>query len=114
MTTFAEDLELGREQQRNRRDPAWCVLHVVGAEYGLDCDPLEEAGVQGPWYLSGGAVECAIRLLVQGAGFTQTAAAGRVGYSPGKAHNAWRPPELSDDELDLLDEAEELHGGPLT
>lgn len=111
MTTFAQDLEAGREQQRNRRDPTWCVLYVVAAEFNLDSDPLEEVGLQGPWYRSGGAVECAIKLLVQGADFTQRDAAARLGYSPGKALNARCP--ISDWELDLLDQAEELHGGAL-
>lgn len=46
-STFADDLELGREEQRNRRDPAWCVLRVVAEEFDLDVDPLEERGAHG-------------------------------------------------------------------
>lgn len=110
---FASDLERGREARRDRTDPVWCVLRAVAEEHGLTTDPLEEVGVKGPWHRAREPIDTAIRLLVLAAGQTQADAAERMGYSPTRAYNARRPPYLDEDELALLDRAEELHGGPL-
>lgn len=111
--TFASDLERGREAQRDRSDPVWCVVRAVAEEHGLTTDPLEEVGVQGPWHRLCEPVDVAIRILVLAAGQTQADAAARMGYSATRAYNARRPRYLDEDELALLDRAEELHGGPL-
>lgn len=113
IATFEQALRAAREAGRDRADPVWCVLRAVAEAHGLTTDPLDERGLQGEWYRSRVAVDQAIRVLVQGAGLTQADAARRVGYSPSRASNAWRPPTLDDDELDILVRAEWLHGGEL-
>lgn len=113
MKAFAQDLAAGREQAADRRDPEWCVLRAVADSYGLSTDPLDEVGVKGPWHQASGSVDTAIRLLVQVLGYSQAAAAGRMGYSAGKAHRAGHIALMPWD-LEALAAAEDLHGGPLT
>ena len=109
-TCFA--VELASARARIIHDPADAVVAVVADAFGLTTDPLAERGYQGPWYHQPSAVDLAIRVMVQGFGMTQTEAAQRMGYSPGRAGNARRPPTLDADELDLFDEAEALLGAP--
>lgn len=119
MRPFAEDLAAARAEQDNRRDPEWCVLRVIADEYGLTTDPLDERGYQGPWSRTKEALPLAVRLLAQGTvggtgdagGMTLRAIATRIGWN--QTGNAFRPPRLDDYELDLLERAEALHGGPL-
>jgi hypothetical protein len=101
--TFAEDLAAGREQQRDHADPVWSVLRVVADEFGLTSDPLDELGVQGPWWRTREALPLAARLLVHGVGLTLRDAGERLGWQ--QTYNVYRPPFLNEYELALLERA---------
>jgi hypothetical protein len=101
--TFAEDLAAAREQQRDHADPVWSVLRVVASEFGLESDPLDEVGVQGPWWLTREALPLAARLLAHGVGLTLREVGDRLGWQ--QTGNVYRPPFLNEYEVGLLERA---------
>lgn len=92
----------------------WCVLRAVADVYGLTTDPLDERGYKGPWYQAEGSLADAARLLYHGVGMTQREINERIAPGSTALRNTRPHVALSDYELELLLDAEALHGGALT
>jgi hypothetical protein len=117
--SFAAELELARAAQRFRMDPEWCVLRAVADAYGIDTDPMDEVGYKGPWHAASvnayGANCVAGRLLYFALGYTQREVIARMGcHAAGQTRPDVPFGSYAPNELELLDAAEALYGGPLS